>query len=169
MNNDSDAEATSSSETESVVDDDEVPLEEELFDIDVFEEENEDAGSDEYQEPNDNDDSSEDEPQVAITAGNATYYNNLFPRRFRSRLTQQPRVIAVSKHEVDAFKIFYRPEIILQIVRETNRKARDVRHECKLSPNSVYKNFISHEVEAGIAIMIRAGLDRDNFTDIHRL
>ena len=48
VNNDSDAEVTSSSETESVVDDDEVPLEEELSDIDVFEEENEDAGSDEY-------------------------------------------------------------------------------------------------------------------------
>ena len=39
VNNDSDAEATSSSETESVVDDDEGFLEEELSDIDVFEEE----------------------------------------------------------------------------------------------------------------------------------
>ena len=39
VNNDSDAEATSSSETESVVDDGEGFLEEELSDIDVFEEE----------------------------------------------------------------------------------------------------------------------------------
>ena len=69
VNNDSDAEATSSSETESIVDHNEVPLKEELSDIDVFDEENEDAGSDEYQEPNDNDGSSEDEAQVAITAG----------------------------------------------------------------------------------------------------
>ena len=169
VNNDSDAEATGSSETESIVGDEEVLLEEELSDIDVFEEENEDAGSDEYQEPNDNDGSSGDEAQVAITARNATYYNNPFPTRFRSRLTQQPQIVAAPKHEMNAFKIFYRPEIILQIVRETNRKARDVRHECKLSPNSVYKNFTSHEVEAGFAIMIRAGLDRDNFTDLHRL
>ena len=90
VNNDSDAEATSSSETESIVDDDEVPLEEELSDIDVFEEENEDAGSDEYQKPNNSDGSSEDEAQVAITAGNATYYNNPFPSRLRRRniLTQ---------------------------------------------------------------------------------
>ena len=51
VNNDSDAEATSSSETESIVDDDKVPLEEEFSNIDVFEEENEDAGSDEYQDP----------------------------------------------------------------------------------------------------------------------
>ena len=43
------------------------------------------------------------------------------------------------------------------------------RHECKLSPSSVYKNFTSQEVEAGFAIMIRAGLDRDNFTDSHCL
>ena len=78
MNNDFDAEVTSSSETESIVDDDEVPLEEELFDIDVFEEENEDARSNEYQEPNDNDGSSQNEAQVAKTAGNATYYNDPF-------------------------------------------------------------------------------------------
>ena len=159
VNNDSDAETTSSSETESVVDDDEVPLKEELPDIDVFEEENEDAGS------------SEDEAQVAITAGNATYYNNPFPKRLRSRniLAQQPRIIAAPKHEVDAFKIFYQPKIILQIVRKTNRKARDVRHECELSPNSIYKNFTSHKVEASLAIMIRASLDRDNFTNFHCL
>ena len=114
LNNDSDAEATSSSKTESIVDDEEVPLKEELSDKEVFEEENEDASSDEYQELNDNNDSSEDEAQVAITAGNATYYNNPFPSRLRRRniLTQQPRIIAAPEHEVDAFKIFYRPEII---------------------------------------------------------
>ena len=118
-------------------------MEEELSDIEVFEEENEDARSDEYQELNDNNDSSEDEAQVAITAGNATYYNNPFPSRLRRRniLTQQPRIIATPEHEVDAFKIFYRPEIILQIVSETNRKATYVRYECKLSLNSVYKIF----------------------------
>ena len=137
----------------------------------MFEKEVEDAGNDEYQELINNDGSSEDEAQVATTAENATYYNNPFPSRLRrgNILTQQPRIIAAPKHEVDAFKIFYRPEIILQIVRETNRKARDVRHECKLSPNSVYKNFTSQEVEAGLAIMVRAGMDRDNFTDLHRL
>ena len=70
VNNDSDAEATSSSETGFIVDHDEVPLKEELSDINVFDEENEDASSDEYQKPNDNDGSSEDEAQVAITAGN---------------------------------------------------------------------------------------------------
>ena len=129
-------------------------MEEELSDIEVFEEENEDASSDEYQELYDNNDSSEDEAQVAITAGNATYYTNPFPSRLRKRyiLTQQPRIIAAPEHEVDAFKIFYRPEIILQIVRETNRKATDVRHECKLSLNSVYKNFTLKKLKPALLL-----------------
>ena len=109
VNNDSDAEASSNSETESIVDDDEVPLKKKLSDIDVFEEENVDTGSDKYQELNDDDGSSEDEAQVAITAENATYYNNPFPSRFRRRnlMTQQPRIIAALEHKVDTFKIFY--------------------------------------------------------------
>ena len=48
VNNHSDVKASSNSETESIVDDDEVPLEEKLSDVDVFAEENEDTGSDEY-------------------------------------------------------------------------------------------------------------------------
>ena len=109
VNNDSDAEISSNSKTESIVDDDEVPLEEKLSDIDVFEEEHEDAGSDEYQKPNDDDGSSEDEAQVAITAGNATYYNNPFPSMLRRRnmMTQQSRIIAAPEHKVDSCKIFY--------------------------------------------------------------
>ena len=95
VNNDSDAEASSNSKTESIVDNEKVPLDEKLFDIDVFEEENKDAGSDEYQEHNDDDGSSEDEAQVAITAGNATYYNNPFPNTLRRRnmMTQQPQLL----------------------------------------------------------------------------
>ena len=109
VNHDSDAEASSNSKTESIVDDNEVPLEEKLSDIEVFEEENEDVGSDEYQEPNDDDGSLEDEAQVATTAGNGTYYNNPFPSRLRRRsiMTQQHRIIAAPEHKVDAFKIFF--------------------------------------------------------------
>ena len=55
------------------------------------------------------------------------------------------------------------------IVRETNRKARDKRHQYGLLPNSIYKDFTIEEVEAGITIMICAGLDKDNFTDSRRL
>ena len=58
---------------------------------------------------------------------------------------------------------------LLLIERETNRKIRGERHECKLLPKSVYKDFTSQKVETGLAITIRTGLDRDNVTDLHRL
>ena len=168
---DNDSESASSSETESIADDDELPMQEQLSDIDVYEEETEDDGNNEDQDPNDDEASSEDEDQVAITARNATYYDTAFPSRLRRRniLTQQPRIIASPENEVDAFKIFYQTDIIFHIIRETNRKARDVRRKYNLLPNSVYKNLTSQEVEAGLAIMIRAGYDRDNFTDLSRL
>ena len=139
VDNDSDAEDTSASESESIFDDNELPVPpEELSDIDVYEEESEDDFSDEDQDPI-HDNASLDDDQVGITAGNATYYENPIPRRLRRNiLTQQPRIIAAPEHEVDAFKVFYRPEITPQIVRETNRKARDVRHECALPPKYVY-------------------------------
>ena len=146
-------------------------MQEQLSDIDVYEEETEDDGNNENQDPNDDEASSADEDQVATTAGNATYYDTAFPSKLRKQniLTQQPRIIAFPENEVDAFKIFYQPDIVLHIVRETNRKARDVRREYNLLPYSVYKNFTSQQVEAGLAIMIRAGYDRDNFTDLPRL
>ena len=84
-------------------------------------------------------------------------------------MTQRARIDAGPDCEIDAFKLSCRPEIIFLIVRETNRKARDVRHQYGLLPNSVYKNFTIEKVEAGIAIMIRSGLDRDNFTNLRHL
>ena len=141
-----------------------------LSDIDIFKEESDEdyeISSDDGQESND--ESSENKDQEEITAGNATYYAQFFQSRLRRNiLTQSARIDASPDCEINAFKLFYRPEIIFLIVRETNRKARDVRHQYGLLPNSVYKDFTIEEVETGIAIMIRAGLDRDNFTDLRR-
>ena len=158
----------SSSECESILDTDKQPLEEEICDINVFEEENEDEKTSSDMDQETDCDSSE---EVPITVGNATYYAIPFPGRLRRRhiLTPQSLIDAAPKCQVDAFKLFYRPEIILQIVHETNRKARNVRHKCKLLPNSGHKDFTIEVVEAGLAIMIPAGLDRDNFTDLRRL
>ena len=44
-----------------------------------------------------------------------------------------------------------------------------MRNVCKLLPNSVCQDFTIEEVEADLAIMIRAGLDRYNLTDLRRL
>ena len=85
----------------------------------MYEVETEDDGNNEDQDPYDDEASSEDEDQVAITTGNATYYDTAFPGRLRRRniLTQRPRIIASPENEVDAFKIFYQPDIILHSVR----------------------------------------------------
>ena len=63
-------------------------MQEQLSDI----EETKDDGNNEDQDPNDDEASSEDEDQVAITVGNATYYDTAFPSRLRRQniLTQQP-------------------------------------------------------------------------------
>ena len=158
-------------ESDSASDDDELPPEV-LFDIDVFEEESDEdyeIFNDDGQESNDK--SSENKYQEGITAGSATYYAQPFQSRLRRRniLTQRARIDASLDCEINAFKLCYRPEIIFLIVRETNRKARDVRHQYGPLPNLVYKDFSIEEVEAGTAIMIHAGLVRDNFTDIRCL
>ena len=159
-------------DSDSASDGDELPPEEVLFDIDVFEEESDEdyeISSNDGQESND--ESSENKDQEEITAGSATYYAQPFQSRLRRKniLIQRARIDANLDCEINAFKLCYRPEIIFLIVRETCQKARDVRHQYGLLPNLVYKNFTIKEVEAGIAIMICAGLDRDNFTGLRRL
>ena len=84
-------------------------------------------------------------------------------------MTQRTRIDASLDCEINALKLCYRTEIIFLIVLETNRKAIDVRHQYGVLPNLVHKDFTIEEVEAGIAIMIRAGLDKNNFTDLRRL
>jgi len=75
-------------------------LQDEVSDIDVFEEENEDDGSDEDLDLNDNHHSTVDDDQMAIATGNATCYDSPSPsRQRRNLLTQQPRIIAVLEHE----------------------------------------------------------------------
>ena len=76
-------------------------MEEELSDIDVFEEENEDDGSDEDLEPKDDRHSSVDDDQIPITAGNPSYYDSpsTSKQRRRNILKQQPRIIAAPEHE----------------------------------------------------------------------
>ena len=90
-------------------------MEEEICDTDVFEEESEDeeASSDVDQKTDGG--SSQDEDQVAVTAGNATYYAVLFPGRLRRRkiLIQQPWIDATPECEMNAFNLFYRCKIIL--------------------------------------------------------
>ena len=66
--------------------------------------------------------------------------------------------------EVNAFKLLYRPEIILAIVCQTMRTViRDLKSEFKLLPIFHCENFL---IDDGLAMRMRTGSDRDdNFTD----
>ena len=109
-------------ESDSASDGDELPLEEVLFDIDVFEEERDEdyeISSDDGQESND--ESSENKVQEEITARSATYYAQPFQSRLRRNiLSQRAQIDASLDCETNAFKLCYRQEIIFLIVLETN-------------------------------------------------
>ena len=103
-----------------------------LSDIDVFKEESDE----DYEIPCDNgqeskDESSENKDQEEIIAGSAIYYAQPFQSRLRRRniLIQRARIYASPDCEINTFKFFYLPQIIFLIVRETKRKARDVRNQ----------------------------------------
>ena len=158
--------------SDSALDGDELPSEKLLSNIDVFEEESYEVYeiSRDYGQESNNE-SLENKEQKEITAGSATYYAQPFQSSLKRRniLTQPALIEARPDCEIDAFKTFYRPEIIFLMFREMNQKARVVRHQYGLLPNLVYKDFNIEEVEVGIVIMICAGLDRDNFTDLRCL
>ena len=52
---------------------------------------------------------------------------------------QQPQVDAAPKCEKDDFKLFHRSEIMLHVVSERNKHARNKIHKCKLLSYSVDK------------------------------
>ena len=56
----------------------------------------------------------------------------------KKTLTQRAGIDATPDCEMDTFKLFYRPGIIFLAILETYRKARDVRHQHGLLPNSIY-------------------------------
>jgi hypothetical protein len=143
---------------------DEESVEDVLPDIEVYEEDESENEDDEYEEDCEFNNGFVDTPIVR-------YSTTPFPQRLRRRniLTQQSRVLSNPATEKEAFLLFYNIDIVLQVLRETNRKAREVRRESHLLINSVTKEFTHDEIEAGIAIILRAGLDRDNFTSLQRL
>lgn len=138
-----------------------------LPDIEVF---SEDENSSDDENNDDHALNVENENNI-IESGGVQYSRNPFQvrRQRRNILTEQARILANPQNEKDAFLLFYNIDIILHILRETNRKAHSLRHENNMPINSVTKDFTHIELEAGLAIIIRAGLDRDNMSDLRNL
>ena len=101
-------------------DDEEYAPEVELAEVELFEEET-NSGSE-----SDNDSSEEDNQleNNEIITPIVRYRTDGFEQRLRRRnlLTQQPRCVANPDNEEEAFKLFYTDDIIMKILRDTNKK-----------------------------------------------
>ena len=53
------------------------------------------------------------------------------------------------------------------VLRYTNRKCSEV--QSTLSTNQNYHDFLMEEFKAALAVILRAGSDRDNFTELQNL
>ena len=85
-------------------------------------------------------------------------------RRRRNILTQRPRVIANPQSESESFEQMLTEEIMRTVLRNTNRKVRELRRT--LFKPSNYHNFSMEEFRSALAIILRAGSDRNNFTEL---
>ena len=142
-------------------------IDEQLSDIDVFEEQNELMSSE-----SESDDEANTTSFPNLYEANGIQYSTqpLLPRlQRRNILTQQQAVLANPQSPEEAFLLFYSEDMLRITLRETNRKAVALRRQCHLSVTSVTKNFSFDELQAHYGIIVRAGLDRDNFTSVDRL
>ena len=84
----------------------------------------------------------------------------------RNILTQFFKVIA-NPRDIESFELFLSKDILLTVLIHTNRKAREIRRT--LSRLQPFKTFSMNELKARLAIILRAGSDRDNFTKLDNL
>lgn len=85
--------------------------------------------------------------------------------RRRNILRQTPGPRSDPVDEISAWRLFHTDEIFCLIMRCTNRK---ISHHNRINDNKV-RPFGHDEFMAALAILYRAGVDRDNFSDVQRL
>ena len=85
----------------------------------------------------------------------------------RNILTQSSEVIANPRSEIESFELLLSEDILPTVLMHTNRKAREIRRT--LSRMQPFKTFSTDELKAGLAIILRAGSDRDNFAELDNL
>ena len=88
-------------------------------------------------------------------------------RRIRNVLTQSSRGIATPQNELESFEHFLSEGILRTIFMHTSRKVREIHRS--ISRPRIAKIFSTDELEAGLAIILRAGSDIDNFTELANL
>ena len=98
-----------------------------------------------------------------------TYTSQQIPNRRRrgNIFTQQPRAIGGPQTESESFKLMLTEDILRTVLRYTNRKVQELGRTLPKQQN--YHDFSMDEFQAGLAIFLRAGSDRDNFTELENL
>ena len=82
-------------------------------------------------------------------------------------LTQSSKVIANPWSEIESFELFLSEDILRTVLMLTNRKVKETRRaSSRLQP---FKTLSMDELKAGFAIILRAGSERDKFTELDNL
>ena len=138
--------------------------------VEIFEENATDEEDEEDEETVNPDVSNTDhtDEECVLSRKEIEYFTPPIParRRMRNILTQSSKVIA-NPRDIESFELFLSKDILPTILMHTNRKAREIRRT--LSRLQPFKTFSMNELKAGLAIILRAGNDRDNFTKLDNL
>ena len=138
-------------------------------DVEVFVEGESDSSDDE-EEPVDRESDDEQDDNWVVSPSAISYTSQPMPTRRRQRniITEAPRAIAQPQSEKESFECLVSEEIFRTILLHTNRKLREIQrnlHQVRY-PTSM---FSMEELKASIAIMLKAGCNRDNFTNLRDL
>ena len=113
-----------------------------------------------------NTDSSENVNSLQNVSNICYSYTPISPAlRRRNILREAPGPKANPPDEVSSFLLFHTEEMLSLILRCTNRKISQYNRQ----NHKTIKPFSEEELQAAIAILYRAGVDRDNFSDMRRL
>ena len=137
-------------------------------DVEVFVERESDS-SDNDEDLVDSEGEMDQDNDRILSPGGISYTPRPIPtrRRLRNVITETPRAVVCPQSEKESFECLVSEEILRTVLMHTNRKVREIRRNLhsRYSTNA----FSMEDLKAGIAIVLRAGRDRDNFSDLNDL
>lgn len=117
-------------------------------------------------------DSNSSDDEIIFEGGDIAFSSLPFESRRRERniVTESAANLSHPQNEREAFQLFINESMIRTIQRHTNRKAADCRRARNPTRRrSHHSDFSYDEICAGIALVLRAGCDRDNLTSLDDL
>ena len=126
--------------------------------------------SDNEEEPADRESDDEQDDDWVVSPCGISYTSQPMPakRRQKNIINKGPRAIAQSQSEKESLKCLISEEIFRAILLHTNKKLREIQRNL-YQVRYLASMFLIEKLKANIAIMLRAGCDRDNFTDLRDL